>query len=118
MVFELNKPVVLPGIQFEFNKAVIKPESESVLIQAYSSLNDHPEISVEIGGYADAIGSDVYNASLSARRAESVRQWMINKGISATRITSNGYGESGPIATNDTEEGRALNRRIEFKRTL
>ena len=117
IVFELDKPVVLPGIQFEFNKAVIKPESESVLIQAYSSLNDHPEIEVEISGHADAIGSDEYNRELSARRAESVRQWMINKGIAANRLTSVGYGESRPIASNDTEEGRALNRRIEFKRT-
>ncbi len=117
LVFELDKPVVLPGIQFEFNKAVIKPESESILIQAYSSLNDHPEIEVEISGHADAIGSDAYNQELSARRAESVRQWMINKGIAANRLTSVGYGESRPIATNDTEEGRALNRRIEFKRT-
>ena len=64
LVFELDKPVVLPGIQFEFNKAVIKPESESVLIQAYNSLNDHPEIEVEISGHADAIGSDEYNQQL------------------------------------------------------
>ncbi|RPH94702.1 OmpA family protein [candidate division KSB1 bacterium] len=117
MVFELDKPVVLPGIQFEFNKAIIKPESESILIQAYNSLNEHQEIEVEISGHADAIGSDEYNRVLSARRAESVRQWMINKGIAATRLTSIGYGESRPVASNDTEEGRALNRRIEFKRT-
>lgn len=117
LIFELDKPVVLPGIQFEFNKAVIKPESESVLIQAYNSLHDHPEIVVEISGHADAIGSDEYNRDLSARRAESVRQWMINKGIAANRLTSIGYGESQPVASNDTEEGRALNRRIEFKRT-
>lgn len=117
LIFELDKPVVLPGIQFEFNKAIIKPESESVLIQAYSSLNDHQEIVVEISGHADAVGSDDYNRDLSARRAESVKQWMVNKGIAANRLTSVGYGESNPIASNDTEEGRALNRRIEFKRT-
>jgi len=117
IMFELDKPVVLPGIQFEFNKAVIKPESETILMQAYTSLKDHPEIEVEISGHADAIGSDEYNRELSGRRAESVRQWMINKGIAATRLTSIGYGESRPIASNDTEEGRALNRRIEFKRT-
>jgi outer membrane protein OmpA-like peptidoglycan-associated protein len=117
MIFELDKPVVLPGIQFEFNKAIIKPESESVLIQAYSSLNDHQEIQVEISGHADAIGTDAYNLDLSGRRAESVRQWMINKGVGSGRLTSIGYGESRPIASNDTEEGQALNRRIEFKRT-
>jgi outer membrane protein OmpA-like peptidoglycan-associated protein len=117
MVFELNKPVVLPGIQFEFNKAVIKPESEAVLIQAYNSLKDHPEIEVEISGHADAIGSNEANQVLSGKRAESVRQWMINKGIAAARLTAVGYGETRPVASNDTEEGRALNRRIEFKRT-
>jgi outer membrane protein OmpA-like peptidoglycan-associated protein len=116
LVFEMDKPVVLPGIQFEFAKAVIKPESESILIQAYNSLNDHKEIVVEISGHADAIGSDEANRLLSERRAESVRQWMINKGIEANRLTSVGYGESRPVASNDTEEGRALNRRIEFKR--
>jgi outer membrane protein OmpA-like peptidoglycan-associated protein len=118
MVFELDKPVVLPGIQFEFNKAIIKPESESVLIQAYNSLHDHAEIVVEISGHADAIGSDEANRLLSQRRAESVRQWMVNKGIAPNRLTAVGYGESRPVASNDTEEGRALNRRIEFKRTL
>lgn len=117
MVFELDKPVVLPGIQFETNKAVIIPASESILIQAYSSLNDHKEIVVEISGHADAIGSDEANRLLSERRAESVRQWMINKGIAADRLIAVGYGESRPIASNETEEGRALNRRIEFKRT-
>jgi outer membrane protein OmpA-like peptidoglycan-associated protein len=117
MIFEMNKPVVLPGIQFEFNKAVIKPESEAVLIQAYNSLKDHPEIEVEISGHADAIGSNEANQILSGKRAESVRQWMINKGIAANRLTAIGYGETRPVASNDTEEGRALNRRIEFKRT-
>jgi OOP family OmpA-OmpF porin len=117
MMFELDKPVVLPGIQFEFNKAVIKPESESILIQAYNSLNDHNEVNVEIGGYADAIGGDESNRVLSGKRAESVRQWMINKGIATGRMTSEGFGETRPIASNDTEDGRAANRRIEFKRT-
>ncbi|HEY3295356.1 MAG TPA: OmpA family protein [bacterium] len=117
MMFELDKPVVLPGIQFEFNKAVIKPESEAVLIEAYNSLHDHKDIDVEIGGYADAIGSAKANQMLSQKRAESVRQWMINKGIEANRLMAVGYGKTNPIATNDTEEGRALNRRIEFKRT-
>lgn len=117
LIFELDKPVVLPGIQFEFNKAVIRPESESILIQAYTSLKDHPEIVVEISGHADAVGSDSYNQELSARRAESVRQWMINKGIAANRMTAVGFGESRPIASNETDEGRTKNRRIEFKRT-
>jgi outer membrane protein OmpA-like peptidoglycan-associated protein len=117
MMFELDKPVVLPGIQFEFNKAVIKPESEAVLIEAYNSLHDHADIQVEISGHADAIGSVEANQLLSQRRAESVRQWMINKGIVADRLVAVGYGKSHPIASNDTEEGRAQNRRIEFKRT-
>lgn len=117
LMFELDKPVVLPGIQFEFNKAVIKPESESVLMQAFNSLNDHDEVNVEIGGYADAVGGDEANRVLSGKRAESVRQWLVNKGIAAGRMTSEGFGETRPIASNDTEEGRAANRRIEFKRT-
>jgi outer membrane protein OmpA-like peptidoglycan-associated protein len=117
LVLEKNKAIVLPGILFESNKAVIKPESEAILIQAYNALNENTEIEVEIGGHTDAVGSDAANDRLSQRRADSVRQWLVNKGVAPNRLRSVGYGESRPIATNETEEGRALNRRIEFTRT-
>jgi outer membrane protein OmpA-like peptidoglycan-associated protein len=113
----IHKPIVLPAILFESDKAVIKPESEAVLIQAYNTLMENAEIEVEIGGHTDAIGSDAANDRLSQRRADSVRQWLVNKGVAPNRLRSVGYGESRPIATNETEEGRALNRRIEFTRT-
>ena len=116
MVFEMNRPVVLPGIQFRTGSAEILPESEAVLIQAYMSLNDNPEVAVEIAGHTDNVGSDASNQKLSQRRADSVKQWMINKGIVANRLNAVGYGEGHPIASNDTVEGRAQNRRIEFTR--
>jgi outer membrane protein OmpA-like peptidoglycan-associated protein len=117
MVFEINKAVVLPGIQFKSNSAEILPESEAVLIQAFNALNDNPKVEVEVGGHTDAIGSDSNNQKLSERRANSVKQWLVAKGISAGRIATRGYGESKSIASNDTDEGRGLNRRIEFTRT-
>ena len=117
LVLEKNKAIVLPGILFESNKAAIKPESEAVLIQAYNALNENVDIEVEIGGHTDGIGSNAANDKLSQRRADSVRQWLVNKGVAPNRLRAVGYGESRPIATNDTEEGRALNRRIEFTRT-
>jgi len=92
-----------------------------VLDEAAQILKDSPEISVVIEGHTDSIGSETYNQRLSERRAEAVRQYLVERGVAASRLETRGYGESQPIAPNttpegkDNPEGRALNRRAELK---
>lgn len=107
--------ITLRGIYFDFNKATIKPESYPVLDSAAKILIDNPKIIVEIQGHTDNIGSEEYNKKLSLRRAQAVVNYFVQKhGIDIKRLRAVGYGEEKPIASNDTEEGRALNRRVEF----
>ena len=102
-------------IHFDFNKDTIKAVSFSIIDQVVSILNSHPEIEiVRIEGHTDSKGADAYNKDLSDRRVRSVKTYMIGKGIAETRLESKGYGEENPIAPNATNEGRALNRRVEF----
>jgi len=114
-LFKKEEKIVLHGITFEFNRADIKPSSYSILDEAVELLKKHPEIRIEIGGHTDWVGSDSYNLELSALRAESVKRYLIEHGISASMLITRGYGESQPIASNSTEAGRAQNRRIEFR---
>ena len=106
--------IILRGITFEFNKATLKPESFPVLDSIAEILLKNPKIKVEIQGHTDNIGSEKYNLKLSQKRAEAVREYLIFKGVAPERLIAKGYGESKPIADNGTEEGRALNRRVEF----
>jgi OOP family OmpA-OmpF porin len=115
-VIQMNVPIVLEGITFATNKSDITPESEKVLMGALKSLQIHTDILVEISGHTDNVGSNANNQKLSERRANSVKAWLVGKGIPADRITAVGYGEESPRVSNDTEENRRLNRRIEFKR--
>lgn len=116
IIFEMDKPVVLEGINFAFNSSEILPESEKILNQAHESMHAHPEIVVEISGHTDSKGSNEYNQRLSERRANAVRNWMMNHGIDGSRMVAVGNGEERPVASNETEDGRLRNRRIEFKR--
>ncbi len=107
---------VLKGIYFDFNSAMIKPESYPVLDDAAKVLLAKPTMRVEIGGHTDSIGSDSYNQKLSYQRANAVRDYLITyHKIDPSRIIAIGYGEAQPIADNRTKAGRDLNRRIEFK---
>jgi OOP family OmpA-OmpF porin len=110
-----NDRLVLVGVNFAFDKSDLLPESYPVLDKSVKLLNDKPEINVEIEGYTDYIGTDAYNQKLSVERAQTVRAYLIFKGISETRLTTVGYGKGNPIANNESEEGRALNRRIVFR---
>ncbi len=102
-------------IYFEVNKAVIKEESYGLLDEIADVVMDNPDVGrVEIGGHTDSQGGDAYNLGLSVRRASSVRSYLIARGISPDRLEAAGYGETKPIATNDTPEGREQNRRVEF----
>jgi OOP family OmpA-OmpF porin len=106
--------IVLRGINFAFDSAKIEPEFEPVLDVAADELNANPGVSVEVSGHTDATGPDDYNQSLSERRANSVVQYLVGKGISADRLTAVGHGESQPVADNATRDGRAQNRRVEL----
>lgn len=115
-VVKMDVPIVLEGITFATGKADITPESEQILMQALKTLQTYPEISVEIGGHTDDVGSATSNQKLSQRRADAVKGWLVSKGISTDRITAVGYGEDKPRVANDSADNRRLNRRIEFKR--
>jgi len=111
----VEEKIVLNGIRFDFDKSVIKPEFVPVLDEAVSVLQKHPGKRVTIEGNTDAIGSDAYNQKLGQRRANSVKSYLVDKGIAADTLTTESYGESRPVADNKTKEGRAMNRRVEFK---
>ena len=121
--YELRVPLEKPrkgsalrlrNVFFEFDRAEIKSESEVELMEVVRLLRAHPRWKVEVQGHTDSIGTAEYNQQLSQRRAEAVRQFLIQRGIQADRIGARGYGGSRPIASNATEEGRALNRRTEI----
>jgi outer membrane protein OmpA-like peptidoglycan-associated protein len=107
--------ITLRGIYFDTGMATIRPESYPVLDDAVRVLQANPTVVVEIAGHTDSVGSDSYNMGLSDARANSVRTYLISRGIQATRLIARGYGESMPIASNGTREGRQMNRRIEFR---
>jgi outer membrane protein OmpA-like peptidoglycan-associated protein len=111
----VEEKIVLNGIRFDFDKAVIKPEFVPVLDEAVAVLQKHPGKKVSIEGNTDSIGSDAYNEKLGMRRAESVKNYLVEKGIAADTLTTESFGESKPVADNKTKEGRAMNRRVEFK---
>jgi OOP family OmpA-OmpF porin len=106
-----NKELLLQGVKFATNSADLLPESIPVLDRAVATLKRYPEVNVEVAGHTDSRGADAYNQQLSARRAESVLKYLKDGGVTNT-LTSRGYGEREPIASNDTDEGRLQNRRV------
>jgi outer membrane protein OmpA-like peptidoglycan-associated protein len=116
VILDIEAPVILEGVTFASGSSTLSPESEKMLLQVLNTLNAYPEMRVEIRGYTDNVGSASNNQALSQRRANAVRYWILNKGVSADRVVAKGYGENNPIADNKTKEGRRLNRRIEFSR--
>lgn len=102
------------GVLFDFNKASLKPVSESALNRARSALGSAGALNFELQGHTDNVGKDDYNQKLSEARAATVVNWLVGHGIAAARLTSRGYGRSLPVASNETADGRALNRRVEL----
>jgi outer membrane protein OmpA-like peptidoglycan-associated protein len=116
IVEEIRADLVLEGVNFKSGSAELTPESTAVLDEVADSLKAWPEVRVEVGGYTDSSGPAELNRDLSQQRAGSVRQYLIDQGVEASRVTAVGYGEDRPIADNSTREGRAANRRVELKR--
>ncbi|MEJ2722806.1 MAG: OmpA family protein, partial [bacterium] len=112
----IDQQFILKGVQFESGSAALTPDSYRILDEVVRSLMAYPEVRVEIRGYTDNVGKASFNLGLSERRAEAVKQYLVNAGIDPARLTTRGFGEENPIATNATPEGRAQNRRIEFRR--
>ncbi len=112
---EVGETFTIKNIFFDFNKASLKPESFFELDRVVKLLSDNPNIEIELSGHTDNVGTDEYNNKLSYERAGSVSEYIFSKGISTNRIVSKGYGKTKPVATNETEEGRQLNRRVEFQ---
>src|SRR5215212_7436533 len=112
---EVGQVVRLNNVFFDFDKWDLRPESFLELNRVVKLLNENPTIEIEMSAHTDSRGSDDYNFKLSDNRARSVMEYIISKGIPASRITSQGYGETKPVVPNDTDENRQLNRRVEFK---
>lgn len=108
--------VALYGVLFDFNKATLKPESDSVLHRVLTFLQKDGGLKLEVQGHTDNVGGDDYNLKLSDARSKSVLTWLTARGIPAQRLSFKGYGKNRPVATNDTDEGRAKNRRVEIAR--
>ena len=106
--------IELKGVNFEHDSDVLTSDSETVLDEAVETLKDHPNVHVTVAGFTDSVGAADYNVDLSHRRAESVEKYLIAHGIDSARLSAKGYGEAEPIASNDTAEGRAMNRRVEL----
>jgi outer membrane protein OmpA-like peptidoglycan-associated protein len=109
-----KQKIVLRGVNFDFNKANIRPDAVPILDQAAETLKQYGDVAVSVNGYTDSIGSDSYNQRLSMRRAEAVRAYLERRGVPASRMTVKGFGKSNPVASNATPEGRAQNRRVEL----
>jgi outer membrane protein OmpA-like peptidoglycan-associated protein len=115
MKYEPSKVFTLDNVYFDVDKATIKPESYKQLDELVELLKLKKSMEIEIAGHTDNTGSKQHNMELSQKRAEAVKRYLVKKGINPKRIKAQGYGDTQPIATNDTPEGRAKNRRIEVR---
>jgi outer membrane protein OmpA-like peptidoglycan-associated protein len=103
------------GITFAFNDASVQPQFRPTLDEVSSILSQYPKTYIDVYGHTDSDGSDAYNQTLSERRAQSVAGYLTSHGVQSARIATRGFGETQPIASNATEEGKAANRRVEIK---
>jgi len=114
MPIEVGRSYRLNDIYFDFNSVELKPESRVVINEFFLFLNENPTLKVSIQGHTDNVGREEKNLTLSENRAKAVYDYLLSLGVDVNRIDYKGKGETNPIATNETVEGRALNRRTEF----
>lgn len=118
--YEIDKPIIIPNVLYDFDKATLRPASKKVLDTLANILRDNPKMVVQMSAHTDSVGTDAYNMDLSQRRAQSCVDYLISVGINSSRISAKGYGETHPIAPNskpdgsDNPEGRQKNRRTAF----
>jgi len=110
----VKEKLVLRGVHFDFNKSIIRPGDAAVLDEAAATLKANPNVTVDVNGYCDVIGGVEYNLKLSDRRSDAVVDYLVKAGIPESRLIPHGYGKTNFVATNDTAEGRAQNRRVEL----
>jgi outer membrane protein OmpA-like peptidoglycan-associated protein len=110
-----KQPIVLKNVFFNTNSADLLPNSRVELDNLVALLNENTTMNIQLNGHTDNVGEDNSNLVLSEKRAQSVLEYLVSKGIVATRLRAKGFGENKPISTNDTVEGRAINRRTEFE---
>ena len=103
------------GITFAYDSATVQPQFQRTLDQVADTLRQYDQTYIDVYGHTDSTGSDAYNQTLSEQRAGSVASYLETRGVQSARIGTRGYGESQPIASNDTDAGRAANRRVEIK---
>ncbi|WP_040396699.1 OmpA family protein, partial [Cesiribacter andamanensis] len=115
MPIEVGARITINNIFFDFDRATLRPESYPELNRLLELMNEYPNMRIKIEGHTDSIGTDEYNKGLSERRAAAVARFLQVNGIAQSRFSSVGLGESQPVATNDTDEGRQQNRRVEFE---
>lgn len=111
---EKQAPIVLKGVTFEFDSARLTRQAEGRLDNVAQALQSSESMRVRVSGHTDSVGSDTYNQTLSQNRADSVKRYLVGAGIDGARLTTRGYGESRPVASNETAAGRAQNRRVEL----
>lgn len=111
----VNSSFILKNIYFEYDKAVLLPESNKSLNELLEQMNAQPTLKIKIKGHTSTEGDSAYNLKLSQNRAKAVRAYLVKNGVEAPRIQYQGYGETVPIGPNDSEDNRAINRRVEFE---
>jgi OOP family OmpA-OmpF porin len=112
---EIRDIIALPGVNFATNSDRLLDGAESLVAQAADTLKKYPELIIEVAGHTDSVGIDDTNYSLSERRAKTVRDYLVGFGVEPARLSVRGYGETRPVASNDSEAGRAENRRVELR---
>ncbi len=112
--YKVGNTIALENIFFEFDKATLLPSSMPELKKLIDIMTDYPYLKIEISGHTDNVGTDAYNEKLSQSRAKSVVDYLISKDVDPNRLSYKGYGSKKPIASNETDEGRSINRRVEF----
>jgi len=110
----VKEKIVLRGVNFDFDKATIRPDAKVILDEAAAILKRNPDVMINVDGYTDGIGTKEYNQKLSERRAASVADYLGKAGVDRSHLTPRGFGLTNPVDTNKTKEGRAKNRRVEL----